>query len=85
MAKMTLADARDMLGWTQTRLAREVGAPISTVHELETGANKNPGYALVMRVVKALQKGGLAGLEPEDIFPVVGGQPTPNSKRRRVA
>lgn len=67
---MTLAQARELVGWTQTQLAREAGAAISTINDLENGNNKNPGYQLVMRIVKALQRGGIAGVLPEDIFPV---------------
>lgn len=67
---MTLTDARTFLGWTLARLAQEVGTSVSVIHDLENGRNGNPGYALVMRIVKALQRGGLPGLGPEDVFPV---------------
>lgn len=67
---MTLTEAREVLGWTQTKLASEAGTAISTINDLESGDNKNPGYALVMRVVAALRAGGLVGIAPEDIFPV---------------
>ena len=68
--EMTLEQARKLLGWTQTRLAREAGEPISTVSDIETGRNSRPAYVVVMRIVKALQRGGLNGITPEDIFPV---------------
>lgn len=67
---MTLSDARGLIGWTQTQLAREAGTSVSTINDLENDNNKNPGYQLVMRVVKALQRGGLPGVTAEDIFPV---------------
>lgn len=67
---MTLTDARGLLGWTLSDLAREAEVSVSTVHDLENGGNKNPGYQLVMRLVKALQRGGLSGITAEDIFPV---------------
>lgn len=70
MPKMTLAEARGVLGWTQTKLATEAAAGVSTINDLENGANKNPGYALVMRIIGALRAGGLVGLNPEDVFPV---------------
>ena len=59
-----------MVGWTQTELAEEAGTAISTISDLERGGNKNPGYALVMRIVAALRRGGLRGLSPEDVFPI---------------
>lgn len=67
---MTLSAAREALGWTQTRLAKEVGVSVSTIHDLESGHSKDPGYQLVMRVVQALKRGGLAGITAEDVFPV---------------
>jgi transcriptional regulator with XRE-family HTH domain len=78
---MTLSEARGLIGWTQTRLAREVGVSVSTINDLESGGNKNPGYRLVMNVIKALQRGGLAGITPENIFPVH----KPSSKGKAVA
>ena len=70
MPNITITDARTLLGWTQSRLARQSGVPISTLNEIESGDNKNPGYQVVMRIVKALQAGGLVGLEPEHVLPV---------------
>jgi len=67
---MSLTDARVLLGWTLSELAREADVSVSVVHDLENGRNKNPGYQLVMRIVKALQRGGLSGINAEDIFPV---------------
>lgn len=70
MAKLSLTEARGLVDWTQTRLAREVGVSVSTINEIESGVNKNPGYQLVMRIIKALQLAGLPGLSAEDVFPV---------------
>lgn len=67
---MTLVEARGFLGWTQTRLAQEVGTSVSAINDIEHGRNKNPGFRQVMRIVKALQRGGLGGLSPEDVFQV---------------
>lgn len=67
---MTLEQARKLLGWTQTRLAREAGEPISTVSDIETGRNARPAYVVVMHIIRALQRGGLQGVKAEDIFPV---------------
>lgn len=68
---ITVTDARTLLGWTQSHLARRSGVPVSTLNEIESGDNRNPGYQVVMRIVKALQAGGLVGLTAEDVFPVV--------------
>jgi len=70
MPKVTLTQARELVGWTQTRLAREASAAVSSINELEHGHNTNPGYQLAMRIVQALQRGGLAGVSVEAIFPV---------------
>lgn len=67
---MTLTEARTFLGWTLQKLATEAGTGPSVIHDIESGRNRNPGYALVMRIVKALQRGGVPGLTPEDVFPV---------------
>lgn len=66
---MTLTEARTSVGWTQTQLAKAVGAGVSTISELEKSAAPNPGYQLVMRIVNVLRQQGLE-LVPEDIFPV---------------
>lgn len=70
MAKLTLLEARQLLGWTQARLADEAGIKTTAVSDIETGKTKNPGYTSVMRIVSALQRGGLAGLTAEDVFAV---------------
>lgn len=67
---MTLAEARKALGWSPEQLAEQAGESASNVRDLEAGRNRRPAYVLVMRIVKALQRGGLAGITPEEIFPV---------------
>lgn len=71
MAKLTLLDARGLLGWSQARLADEAGLRTTAISDIETGRTKNPGYTSVMKIVAALQRGGLQGAKAEDIFPVV--------------
>lgn len=66
--EMTLEQARKLLGWTQERLAAEAGEKKSAISDLETGRNENPSYRLVMNTFRALQRGGLRGLDVEDIF-----------------
>lgn len=70
MAQMSLVKARELIGWTQSRLARESGESVSTIRDLEIGDIKRPSYEVVMRVIGALRNGGLTGINPEDIFPV---------------
>lgn len=67
---MTLTQARQLLGWNQTRLAKEAGEKISAIFDLESGRNLRPAYVLVMHIFHALQRGGLRGVAVEDIFPV---------------
>jgi transcriptional regulator with XRE-family HTH domain len=76
MAHLTLSQARGLLKWTQSRLARESGAHLMTLRDVESGSTKRPNFHLVMQLVNALRRGGMPGLMPEDIFdtspPVVG-------------
>lgn len=74
MAQMTLVKARELIGWTQSRLARESGESVSTIRDLEIGEIKRPSYEVVMRVIAALRRGGLSRIAPEDIFPVPTGR-----------
>lgn len=71
MAKLTLLEARGLLGWTQARLAEEAGLRTTAISDIETERTKNPGYSSVMKIIAALQRGGLQGLKADDIFPVV--------------
>lgn len=71
VTQLTLVEARERLGWTQSELARQAGESVSNIRDLENGENGNPSWGLVSRVVSALQKGGLKKLRPENIFPVV--------------
>lgn len=68
MATMSLPEARRLLGWTQQRLANESGCRLSTIASIECGGTKKPSFVTVMALVKAMQRGGLAGVSAEDIF-----------------
>jgi transcriptional regulator with XRE-family HTH domain len=68
MAYLTLAQARTLIKWTQSKLAREAKCHVMTIRAVESGETKSPNYHLVMQVVNALRRGGLPGLMPEDIF-----------------
>lgn len=70
MAKLSLVDARGLVGWSQNQLADESGVKSTLISAVETGRTINPGYQSVMRIVIALQRGGLRGLKAEDIFAV---------------
>ena len=86
---MELEQARKLLGWTQGKLAAEADKVAQragekagtitggTISDIELGRSLRPSYVLVMRIMQALHKGGLAGVKPEDIFPIdepVGGR-----------
>ena len=71
--KLTLSAARGLLAWTQARLAEEAGVKTTAISDIESGRTQNPGYATVMRIVRALQSGGLQGLKSEDVFPIPAG------------
>lgn len=85
---MTLTQARQLLGWNQTRLAKEAGEKISAIFDLESGRNLRPAYVLVMHIFHALQRGGLRGVAVEEIFPVpepgpsVGESPSTEEARK---
>lgn len=70
MSQMTVLQARELLGWTQSELARRAKESQSNIRDLENGVNQNPSWQLVARVVLALRKGGLKKLQPFDLFPV---------------
>ena len=69
---ISLADARQLLTWSQARLADEAGVKKTAISDIECGRTANPGYTTVARLVQALQRGGLEGLRTEDVFPVPG-------------
>ena len=70
MSQMTVNEARELLGWSQSELARRAKESVSNIRDLENGVNQNPSWQLVGRVVIALRKGGLKKLQPFDLFPV---------------
>lgn len=72
---MTLVEARGLLGWSQTKLAEVSGVKNTAISDIEAGRNQNPGYTTVMRLIRALQQGGLQGVTAEDVFPVPNGEP----------
>lgn len=69
MARTPLKAARQEADWTQTELAKEVGAAASTINELENNDDPNPSFKLVTRIVRALRSKGV-DVAAEDLFPV---------------
>lgn len=70
MPHISLVDARGLLGWSQAKLADEAGVKKTAVSDIESGRTPNPGYQNVLRLVRALQRGGMPGLKTEDVFPL---------------
>lgn len=69
-APTKLTEARNLLGITQIELDREAGLPRGTTHDLEAGRVDSPSHRVVIKIVRALQRRGLAGATSEAIFPV---------------
>jgi transcriptional regulator with XRE-family HTH domain len=67
---MTLKDARRLLGWSQTHLARRSGLSQQMISYLETGQIKRVAWVDVARLVVALQRAGLKGITADELFPV---------------
>lgn len=67
---MTLKDARELAGLTQSALERNAGLTTGTVHDIESGRNANPSYQTVACLVLALRDAGLKGLTAETLFPL---------------
>jgi DNA-binding XRE family transcriptional regulator len=67
---MTLREARDIAGLSRNRLAELADTTTTTIYDIETGRNARPSYETVVRIVRALQRCGLAGITAEQLFPV---------------
>lgn len=70
MPRMTVAEARTLLGWSTDRLAKEADTAPANIRDIESGRNANPAHALVVKVTRAIQRGGLNGVSVDDLFPV---------------
>ena len=71
LLRVTLRDARELAGLTRERLAELAHVNATTIYDIETGRNANPSHTNVVRIVRALQRAGLAGLTSEQLFPVL--------------
>jgi len=78
---MTLEQARQLLGWSVPKLAKKAGQKPGAIYDLEHGRNLRPSYVLVMSIFKALQRGGLRGIDIEDIFPLPALPDTPPAQK----
>lgn len=67
---MTLKEAREIAGLTQTELAVEAGCTQTTIYDLENDRNRRPAFATVVRIVRAFHRRGLRGITAEELFPV---------------
>jgi predicted transcriptional regulator len=67
---MTLREARRLLGWSQTHLARRSGVKQQQISILELGEIERVAWMDVSRLVTALQRAGLKGITAEELFPV---------------
>jgi transcriptional regulator with XRE-family HTH domain len=70
MSVMTLCQARELAGITQSELDRLAGLRKGTTQQIEAGRNKRPAYETVVRITRGLRRAGLAGISAEKIFPI---------------
>lgn len=67
---MDLREARRLTKLSQLQLDELAGIPKGTVADLEQGRNKRPAFETVVRIVRAIRRRGLSGIEAEELFPV---------------
>lgn len=67
---MTLREARKLAGLSRQALAQKANTTTTTIYDIERGRNLRPSHETVVRIVRALQQHGLAGLTSDDLFPV---------------
>ncbi len=46
--------SREALGLSCSELARQAGHPVSSIHGIETGANKNPRFRIIIDLSRVL-------------------------------
>lgn len=67
---MSVKQARELAGLSQRALAELAGVKHSALADVEGGRVQRPSHEFVVRIVRALRKKGLAGIEAEQLFPV---------------
>lgn len=66
---MNLKDVRDVLGWTQERLAAESGVVQQQISRLERGEIGRVSLDDTRNILRAFHKAGLKGLTADHLFP----------------
>ena len=66
---MTLRQARKLTGLSRAELARRAGVSDDDVYDIEKRRNRNPSWALVGNITRALRAAGLSVTEAE-LFPL---------------
>ena len=66
----TLEQARELVGITQSELARRAGVGRDVISDIERGDTSRPSWETVGKLVRALRDAGLVGLQPEQIWPL---------------
>ena len=82
MPRMTLREARNILGLTQHQLAERAGVKRSAIDDFESGRVLRPAYTTVLNIFNSLQASGLRGLSLEDVFPL---EPEAVETRRKAS
>jgi len=67
---MDLKTARKLLGLSQAQLGKLAGLDGNAIYDLESKRNRRPAHEVVVKIVRALQRAGLAGITADDLFPV---------------
>lgn len=49
-----IRSCREKLGWSCAELARKSGHPVSSIHGIETGANQNPRFQIIIDIGETL-------------------------------
>jgi transcriptional regulator with XRE-family HTH domain len=70
MSAISLKHARERADLSQRELERRAGLTKGVVNQIESGRNKRPAHEVVTKLVRALQRSGLAGITAEEVFPV---------------
>lgn len=69
---MTLKEAREAVGLSQSALDRLAKVSKNTVHDLEKGHNQDPAFSVVEGIIGALRRAGLKNITAEQIFSTKG-------------
>lgn len=50
-----IKELREIKGYSCSELARRAGHPVSSIHGIETGTNKNPRFKIICDLCKVLE------------------------------